>query len=498
MRAHLYETRAARVVACCAALAFTVSTGCGSGSSGDSTTAPPTAAGGPVVVDPRNGTFELFTDPAEPRLFRFVDASGAAISVFGAKDDAGQVGGVTSVFGEAPEQRGQGAGTWLHLDEASRPSRIVAADGSTVELTWQGDGSAVIDGISGDGAAQASTSAEVPAALTRDPSGGTTAALSADATPPSREQSGALPTKTLFIAEIKRCGISPADRDVQNVHMTVENAPGAPTYPATRLDSGRYAATLPLNPTTPPPAPSSAEVEKLCGQVGTVVVKSCNDKAYANRMRTNLCGKLATALDAAQIGGPGTPITKACNDGFAHLGTMCLAVDADLAIGTSPADAAKTVSALLCGRLKALLANPFGGSGPILASATVSLKGAGTRKSSAIDIVNAGAGGPAPPPQVTVDFGDAFQVRSVTTDPPDPAPGEGYTVRVQVACSAGKKLIVSVGGSDGYSNVKDFWPDFQGETFELAIPGGAASVRDRIILADSFDHSTLRVVSIVF
>lgn len=85
------------------------------------------AAGG-VVVDSQNGTFELFTNPAEPRLYSFSGSTGEVITAFGQKDDTGLATSLDALFMQEPDQLGSNQGTWGQFDDQGQLTRIIGPD----------------------------------------------------------------------------------------------------------------------------------------------------------------------------------------------------------------------------------------------------------------------------------------------------------------------------------------------------------------------------------
>lgn len=85
---------------------------------------------------------------------------------------------------------------------------------------------------------------------------------------------------------------------------------------------------------------------------------------------------------------------------------------------------------------------------------------------------------------------------SAQTDPVDPGPFVGYAIKVRVLCAAGKKVTISVVGTDKYTQTKTYTPTEASTELSMNVPGGAGSVRDTITI--SVDGKTTRTITIVF
>lgn len=441
-----------------------------------------------------NAIFDVFINPDDPRLLKFRSQTAELITAFGERDAEGVPTRITSLFVQQPWQEQFGAGTWTHFDDQDRLTRIVAADGAVLTLEWQSDSTFLLNGISGDSTGQVNTIVDLnegaPRARTAD-AGVKSAAAPAKPFPiESIMQSTTDETRsTLVIVNVKRCGATPDDREVDSVTVTLEGSNPPVTIPAVRMDSGRYAAKVVWKPQF---TVDEALKERICESLGNIVLRACNDPAYRQRLQNQLCSKLAAALEAAGIAdGPKGSLQAACNNGFASIDSYCDEIRGAAQLGVQ--------GSLICMLKKEDLDGALSESVPAIVSATAVVRGSGARKSTGtIDLRNSNLPGGGPPQQLTIDYGQEAQVISAETIPADPAPGQGYVFRVKVACAAGKQYIIAVSGSDGYLKFVDFWPDYQGDTFEVSIPGGSENVQDTIKFADRIADKTLRIIAIVF
>lgn len=465
---------------------------------------------------PAKGPAGMFTNPAEMRLYQVPDDSGGLITAFGDKDESGVPTGLSMLYAQDPTQVGNGTGTWVHFGGEERVSRIVGVDGTAIELSWQSDTSVTLSALTADGKAQVNTSVDLaqpggallvatgPRRADRAapalaglapapdcghrPAGPIASPLSASAATP--QQYG------LVVVSVIRCGTTPPAGDVQNVVVTITNAPkGAVNqYPATPTDAGRYRARIPLIKT---PSTSSPVLDQVCNALAPVIVKACKDPSYAQRMKDRLCGRLAGALDASQLAGPGAPITKACNDGFDALAKHCGELAEIAPIEVVEFVPLPVLSKFICAKLSTAIDTALDASGPVLATASVMLKGSGMKTSDAVDVSAAAAvGGQG---NVSVDFGGQFQITSLTLSPPSPPAGIDYTVTVAASCGSGRTLTVTIEGSDGYHQTSDFSLDAQGNSFTVGVPGGAKGVNDKVTVVDKANPgAVLREATLTF
>jgi hypothetical protein len=440
-----------------------------------------------------DGIFTLFSHPDDPRLLQFRADGGQLITAYGDRDADGVPTHISALFMQEFYQEPLGTGTWTHFDDQDRLLRIVAVDGAVLNLEWQSDTTFLLNAISGDSTGQVNTIVDLSegGGRIKRPDRKPAAPIPAKAFPSQTTMEGETPdtNSTLVVVNLHRCGATPDDHEVDSVVVTLEGASPPISFPAVRLDSGRYAAKVSWTTKT---TVDEEKITKICQSLGNIALKACKDDAYRQKLQDLLCGKLAASINAASItGGPADSLQQACIQGFATMMGYCVLLQG--------AAEANSQGDFVCLKVHDVLAEALSETQPAIVSATAVVRGSGSRKSAeTIDITNSNLPGGSPPPQLTIDFGAEAQVISAETIPADPAPGEGYVFRVKVACAAGKQYIVSVSGSDGYFNFADFWPDNQGDTFELAIPGGAQSVQDTIKFADKIEDKTLRVIAVVF
>jgi len=438
-----------------------------------------------------NGVFDIFTHPDDPRLFQFKTDAGERITVFGNRVE-GVPSSITSLFVQQPWQESLATGTWAHFDELDRLIRIVAADGAVLSLEWQNDGTILLNAISGDSTGQVNTVVDLNGGAPRERIADHKASAVEAPAKPYPSESTMQDTGTnaaLVIVNVKRCGATPGDREVDSVVVTLEGTNPPITIPATRMGSGRYAARVAW---TPQVTVDEAKVTQICESLGNIAVRACKDPAYRQNLQNQLCNKLASAIEATGIAdGPAGSLQAACNDGFKSLDSYCFFLE----------QAAQTQSQgdLICSLKHDEIAEAISESVPAIASATAVVRGSGARKSAGtIDLSGSNLPGGSPPQQLTIDYGNEAQIISAETIPADPAPGQGYVFRVKMSCvDANNEYIISVQGTDGYEKTVDYPPGW-GDTFEVSIPGGAENIQDKIFFGDKSADKTLRLIVVVF
>jgi hypothetical protein len=248
-----------------------------------------------------------------------------------------------------------------------------------------------------------------------------------------------------------------------------------------RSGGSGFVARIPLRSST---SAAPIDIDKVATSIGRIGARACKDATYAERLHKLVCGKILPVLQAAAPDPADLKsVEDVCDAGLLGLAFYCATLKGD------PATA-------ICASVKGALQSALGGSGPTVVKARALIRGAGVKESSTTVDLSAATAAGGPPPQLVVDFGGDTRVLSAQTDPVDPGPFVGYAIKVRVLCAAGKKVTISVVGTDKYTQTKTYTPTEASTELSMNVPGGAGSVRDTITV--SVDGKTTRTITIVF
>jgi hypothetical protein len=100
-----------------------------------------------------------------------------------------------------------------------------------------------------------------------------------------------------------------------------------------------------------------------------------------------------------------------------------------------------------------------------------------------------------PFPQLNISFDGLAALGDARTAPIDPAPRQNYVFTVGASCipPGGVSLVLSISGTDGYTNTRAVHLDADG-TGSLSVPGGAAGVIDTLT-ATMFQYNGGQILS---
>lgn len=443
---------------------------------GSACSSEPSAAPTRVVIDPVNGKYDVFVDAAEPRVLRFRSDDGKTITVFAEKDETGDPTRISGLLVQDDAQLATGVGRFVELDATDRVSRVTGADGAVLELAWTGESTLVANATSASGAAQVNAPVDVSES---GASGVTQTARSALGTSAAATADGGATTYGVVDVTVRRCGGDVKPGEVLAASVVVES-PAPPTvYPAPAGAGGAFAARVPLRSATPPPV---IDIDRVATSIGRIGARACKDDKYAERLHKLVCGKILPILkSAAPDPADLQSVEDVCDAGLFGLAIYCATLTSDPATE-------------IAGKVRNALQSALGGdpAAPTVVRARAFIRGAGVKSSAGTaSLLPGGAGA-----TLVVDFGGDTRVLSAETSPVDPGPLQGYAVKVKVLCAAGKKVTISVVGTDKYTQTRAYQPSEASAELTMSVPGGAGSVRDTITVA--IDGKTVRTITIVF
>ncbi len=447
---------------------------------------------GPVTSE--DGLYTVFTDPNEPLLLAATASTGEQLGLIGERDEEGIPTKVTALVMQSPDQFGTAAATTVAFDDSQRVSRIVAADGTVIELTWQSDTMVLVSAVTGDGEVQVNTVVDLGSSSGQDappPAG------SQDGTPsriglpidvvvrdgpptpmPAGQELGPGPGNVKI--HVTQCG-EPASQDVR-VLAWIENPyekwiTGYKTA-SPAGSAGEYVTTLPTVVHEPVEI-TGEKLSNMCKSFTEVAGNLCETAAIGQGYEPVVCLQLGIAVDVALLGptGESLGITAACEAGLGALSLWCQTVNQGGGPGLPFTDVPGTAPKdFICEKVKEFRDLAFIATAKevtIQASAHVPGKPAVLSEKKLAPETG-------PMPDLNIDLGSAPEILQASTSPADPAPGQGYTVTVEVSCAFGQNAIIEVSGSDGYSARQEKAFASNSGTLELYVPGGAASVQDTI------------------
>ena len=466
-----------RLGAACLVLGLGVALANACGGGGGSDTSTPSG----VHIDPVNGKYDVFVDPAEPRVLRFQTSDGRTLTVFAEKNDTGEATRITGLFVQDAAQLASGVGRLVEIDANDRVARITGADGAVLDLVWTTDTACVVNATSASGAAQVN----VPVDLSADDASASSSSSSFVQSPLTTSATGTVASAAtqygLVTIAVRRCGGDVQPGEVVGASVVAESQVPTLVYPAQARSGGSgFVARVPLGSSN---AAAPIDVDKVCASIGRIGARACKDSRYATRLKKLLCGKLLPILQAAAPDPADLKsVEDACDVGLLGLALYCAALEGD------PATA-------ICADVKGALQSALGGNTSTVVRARALIRGAGVKASANTVTLDASTVGTTPP-RLVVDYGGDTRILGAETAPADPAPYQDYVIKVRVLCAAGKKVTISVVGSDKYTQTKTYSPTDASAELEMSVPGGAGSVKDTITIA--LDGKTAKTVTIVF
>ena len=249
-----------------------------------------------------SGKYTLFTHPADSRFIEADTEGGGRATYLGDRDAQGLPTRVRKIFSQDAAQRATDKGTWLDVDAEGRLTRIIAAEGSSIDLTWSDDTHVLVSAVSADGSTQINTAPDLTDGSGVSSRSFVRSLTTLDVPPIPSNQAVAL-----AIVNLRRCGAVPALADVLDVHLNVPSL--ATPFLTAREDNGRYIGQVPLQKGASPI--TDEDRDKICKSLGNIVFKSSKDPAYARRIETRICEQDRRRSRRGRLGGrPGDAHSK--------------------------------------------------------------------------------------------------------------------------------------------------------------------------------------------
>lgn len=440
--------------------------------------------------------YALMTNPDDPLLIAAEYRDGRRIYLYGDRDSRGYPSAVRRVV--LIDQNREISVYDFNSD--NRPVRMIAPDGSFVEMNWLSPTQVAVDVIAEGGDRQFSTVYDMNTPVDTE-----SAALLATEnrlygnTRPRKGQKISLefvPSCTTTTSRTRgystlqagngNCmvvvtgcsavdeigmvqvlvfdtlgevpNIDPRDVDPSRFPFALPSLrPVAPiygAYPAVPIGDGKYVATIPVNLDEP----IDLNFDEICSSIHNLVSAPC--EAIMALQPEPFCAYLA-----ARAGLAFPKVFLICEAIMRGYQFYCAAF-------SSPAPGGPSFGEEICKQLKPLNRTIEGE--VRLVPVFYSYKG-----SKYGDPVTAPARGPFP--TLYIDIGDETTIRSLELDPPNPPAGVGYKGVAQVYClPAGTIVSLSIVGTDGYTDsvsttISQTQPQGQ---FQLFVPGAASGVRD--------------------
>jgi hypothetical protein len=222
----------------------------------------------------------LFSNPTDPQLASVRTDDGTQVHYFGRRSAAG----VPSFVDRLLVERREGQGVWMDLDAQSRPTRLQAEDGTTLELAWLGPRRAVLTLVSSDGAAQSTVefdfanpgAAAARMAPSAAPSGTRTragrAVLREVQAPIAAEGPAYAVAGAGCTVNVRQCGALRASPVTVGVRVWEPGIDGdlLGNFPAYRQGEGVYRAVIPTDLNPP------VRLDEVCEQIGDVMGAACD------------------------------------------------------------------------------------------------------------------------------------------------------------------------------------------------------------------------------
>jgi YD repeat-containing protein len=443
----------------------------------------------PVAVLARGNTAEyshltVYSEIAAPLLMGVKLKSGTHVDLVGEKDAQGNATSLEALILQNEKGR-----TNFLLDEIGRPAQINLPDGSTLRFTWDSNTQALAELVSADGSVQANVSLDLssPEAMAKnlkvmEASMAMVAPLRLPQRAPNnggqkllQSLQGAATAEALAASSLANIFVQ-VTANGQPVSDAVVNGLASPgpvqvSYPLffTNSGAGAYHGYF----VTDPAAIPLQQASQSCISILDNVEVACSvAEPIAVGMVAAGCLTLSVGI-AAVAPEFAAGVLLSCESVFADAIAVC-------AIGGQP-----NISAA-CGAVFAVPALLHPGTITLRVSASKS----GVSGSRTVTVPSSGG-----PVNISIDLPlPPCAIMSVSTDPVDPAPGQGYTASTVTTCAnPGDSIGMSVSGTDGYSD-STACPGVN--SCELFVPGAEEGVVDTVTVTTSNGES--RLIQLVF
>lgn len=409
----------------------------------------------------------VFLHPDDPALAEALLWSGTKLTFHGAAEE--------TTVGALEYESLDGSGI-LYLDSAGRPSRFTSSSGDWVEFTWIDDDRIVVQAITPNGdlaqttidlaQSVASSSSEATAHSRRSGS----LRVSSHPRAHSQPHFAAGETSTSGIVQVERCSEAVDDASVRILVVPLNPSSSVTPYSVTAHPTGpgTYSYTIPTSPSE-----AAETTGDVCNNVDLGLTVACAPAEAAP----------AVAAGCFRLAFPGA--IAACLKAVGVWAATC-AIHSP-----GPPGAPSTLSAG-CELLEGLVtAVDRWTDGDLRVSASVSIPGEPFLPPLSKTIPTGGAA-----PNFHVELPADPKILSFTTTPFDPAPSQGYQVKVEVGCATPPRTVtLSISGTDGFSD-STTCNAHGSTTCTLFVPGAEAGVVDTLTAA--VEGGETRTLTIVF
>lgn len=417
----------------------------------------------------------IFLDPNDRRLLHIKDSDGTELTYFGTKDTAGNALSVDEFIIRKADKT-----TVVSTDSTGRPVRLLAEDGSRIEINWSTETKPVVSYTSGDGASQVITEIDLESLGTEL---GAVRELHYTSKVSKDQAAGPLrrrmqPSGTVSI-ELLRCNTEPVTDAIVELDVRLDASAGVfriDTYLAQHSGNGIYTVFVPDSAVTEV-QPLQDTCETLAKALGDVCA---GIGVLPQGSEVGICVAIATGL-----GGLAPEASAACEAAFGAGLLTCGT------LGVSPVPGATDIATTLCA------AGSFSPPAPIVAEQVTLLPRVLSPAGTVVDPQTVPASGPYPSFSVSTVGGNKPEVVTFTIDPADPVPFQNYVATAEVTCAA-DSIRLTIIGTDDYSDEAICGVSDGSATSEcsLNVPGAVAEILDKVTLF--IDGELARSIEIVF
>jgi hypothetical protein len=444
---------------------------------------------------PQPGELNYFPNPRDPLMLTTQSADGATLEIYGQKNDEGYPTAINSFRYQSPDQAGGDGGVWMEFDEKGRATQLTGDDGTTITLDWRSEAVATVTAVDGSGEVQTNFELDFD-------KGGSGRRQSVDLEPgysrigqpttlevlhPSdvlqtashivnhKADAAAMGRSNTVDVYVRRCG-----QLIKGANVFVAfSFPNEPTSQVTiakaQSAAGQYQAELPTVWT-----PNEIQLAQACDFFASHLGDICSGFGFLPEgSDTLLCAELAGKVDLAAGGptGEALVILPLCKLGTEAVQFYCATFDASPAPGV-PINA----SGEICAKIKQIEDRaPKDNSVQYQIYAWADVPGVPRVKSEPMFVSAVGDF-----PEIELSFEDGIAaINSFTTLPTNPAPRQSYVATAELSCiPAGVTIRISVTGSDNFTSSNELVVDADNPNpiIKLSVPGGAATVKDTILV----------------
>lgn len=411
-------------------------------------------------------------NPHDNLIFRRINEDNTIVEFFGEKDASGKALGVTFVEVEYVEL---GETVLIEIDELGRPSASHSSEG-TFKFNYNANGEVRITALYNEGKNKLLFSPEELTSGTSNKLQETTRGIRKTSLVKNanhykdHNSSECLPNSNFKISA-EKCG-EPFDSGIMWVSVQGVDAQWETTLKAGSDGHGNYCFVV------PEPQPES-NVDEICMSVEKALGKLCDGAQLINpATATTLCANLAQLSKGASM-----PVFAGCELLYGSISIYCAT------LGASATPGAPSALELICESSIVNKPSPT----KFTFKPVMFLEGGGMYygEESNPQAVNVGEF-----QNLSINLPDKAEIEGIATSPLDPSEGEDYSVTATVNClSSPATAILSVVGSDEYTQEESQLLPIGNSTITLSVPGAEEGVADVITLkVEGVGESTVMIV----